>query len=340
MENSQGSSTPAAPEAIEASTEANVSNPDAELESLEQELDAQDNSEPSKSKEDSSAKSDSKTESKAAKAAKEVGAKKVDNQTYKIKVDGEEVEMSLEEITKFAQLGKAGQKRMAEAAQIKKEAGELIDLLRSDPEAVLSDPAILGSSEEVIKFAQKILARQLEDEMKSPEVREKEQLQKEVEALRKQMKEESEAKSKAEYERLVAQEEEKLQSEINEAIDSSGLPASPFVLKRISDVLIMAAENDKQISPKQAMNIVKKEMMKDIKELLGASPEDALEDLIGSDRIKSLRKKQLAKAKATSVETAAPRVDSMMKPVQRQELNSEKASPEKKVSMKDFLRGR
>lgn len=315
-----------APEAIEAA------NSDAELAALE----AEEGSEESTAAPEAGKAPAVKA---ADKAAKQEGAKKIDSDTYKIKVDGEELELSREEMIKYAQVGRAGQKRMAEAAQIKKEAIDLIDMLRSDPEAILSDPAILGSREEVIKFAQKILSNQMEEEMKSPEVREKEQLQKEVEALRKQMKDEAESKSKAEYERLVAQEEQKLQSEIEEAIDSSGLPASPFVLKRISDVLIMAAENNKQISPKQAMNIVKKEMQKDIQEYLKLSPDEALEELMGGDRIKSLRKKQLSKAKATATETAAPRVDSMLKPVQRQELNTESKGPlEKRVSMKDFLR--
>lgn len=335
----QGGAAPAAPESsapIQENQAPEVSE-DAELAALE----AEETSEESVV-ETASAKSDSKTpskgqEAKADKAAKQEGAKKVDDDTYKIKVDGEEVELSRDEMIKYAQLGRAGQKRMAEAAQIKKEAAELIDLLRSDPEAILSDPAILGSRDEVVKFAQKILAQQLEEEQKSPEIREKEALQKEVEQLRKQMKEESERKQQEEYERLVAQEEAKLQNEINDAIESSGLPASPFVLKRISDVLIMAAENNKEISAKQAMSIVKKEMMRDVKELLGSSPEDALEDLIGSDRIKSLRKKQLAKVKeqAKQVEVPSP---NQIKPVQRQELSTDGKASNKRISMKEFLR--
>jgi hypothetical protein len=310
-------------------------NTDAELAALESEESTEEAS--SQSKESPEA---SKAAPKAAdKAAKDVGAKKVDSDTYKIKVDGEELELSRDEMIKYAQQGRAGQKRMAEAAQIKKEAIDLVEMLRSDPEAILSDPAILGSRDEVIKFAQRILANQMEEEMKSPEVREKEAAQKELEDLRKKIKDQEEANSKAEYDRLVAQEEEKLQNEINEAIDSSGLPASPFVLKRISDVLIMAAENNKNISPKQAMNIVKKEMQKDISEYIKLSPDEALEELMGGERIKSLRKKQLSKVKAQAEQTKTPSVNSQLKPVQRQEL-SEKPAAEKRVSMKDFLRGR
>jgi len=322
---------------IDAPAAAPEADTDAELSALE----AEESTQEAASQSQEAPKSAEPAAKAADKAAKQEGAKKVDSDTYKIKVDGEELELSREEMIRYAQQGRAGQKRMAEAAQIKKEAIDLIDMLRSDPESILSDPAILGSKDEVIKFAQKILANQMEEEMKSPEMREKEQLQKEVEALRKQMKDEAESKSKAEYERLVAQEEEKLQNEINDAIDSSGLPASPFVLKRISDVLIMAAENNKQISPKQAMNIVKKEMQKDIQEYLKLSPDEALEELMGGDRIKSLRKKQLSKAKATATETAAPSVNSQMRPVARQELVTESKGPlEKKTSMKDFLRGR
>lgn len=306
----------------------------SELEALESELGAEslEGSEESSSSSKESASKSEGQQAKADKAAKDSGAKKVDNDTYRIKVDGEEVELTRDEMIRYAQLGKAGQKRMAEAAQIKKEAMELVMLLKQDPEAVLSDPAILGSREEVVKFAQKILAKQLEEESKSPEVREKERLERELEELRRQMREQEEQRQREEYERLVAQEEARLDKEVTEAIESSGLPKSPFVLKRMVDVLITAAENGKDISPKQAINIVRKEMMRDLKEFFGGTPEDLIEELIGSDRIKAIRKKQLAKIKSENVVPPSP--NSVKPTVQKAPEKSEK------ISVKDWLRGK
>jgi hypothetical protein len=105
------------------------------------------------------------------KAADKMDAEKVaGSKMYKIIVDGQEEEVSEAELVKMAQMGKSGQKRMQEAAQIRKEAAQLVKMLRDDPESVLADPAILGSNEKVLELAQKILARKIEDEQKSPEV--------------------------------------------------------------------------------------------------------------------------------------------------------------------------
>jgi hypothetical protein len=332
----QGSSAPIQ-EAPAAPAESNESEMQ-ELEALESEMEGQEES-LEESKQEASSKEAPKAapkaqEAKADKAAKQEGAKKIAEDKYTIKVDGQTVELSKEDMIKYAQLGKAGQQRMAEAAQIKKEAMELVSLLKSDPESILSDPAILGSREEVVKFAQKILAKQLEEETKSPELREKERLEKELEELRNKFKTEEERKRTEEYERLVADEERRLDEEITEAIDTSGLPKSPFVLKRIADVLLSAAENEKDISPKQAMNIVKKEMMRDLKEFFGGTPEDLIEELIGSDRIKSIRKKQLSKVKEQAKATNVP------SPNQVKATPKAEAKPEapKKVSMRDWLR--
>jgi len=270
---------------------------------------------------------------KADKAAKSVQAKASTENPgyYKIKVDGEELELSQEEMIKYAQLGKAGQKRMAEAARIKQEAFQLIELLRTDPERVLADPDILGSEKAVVEFAKKILSRELEEEQKSPEVREKERLQRELEREREERRREKEERDRAEYERLVQEQEMKLEEEIQEAFEVTGLPRSPYVLKRFTDVMLSFAKSDKDITPKQAMNIVKKEMHKDIQNLLSVSPEDILENLIGQENLKRVRKRQVAKIKS---ETSKPSL-----PVQSSSsVDKQKQNGKEKMSIKDWLR--
>lgn len=283
-------------------------------------------------------KSDSKSEPSKAevkKAADKVDAKqsKTDPDKFNIKVDGQVLELTKEEMVKYAQLGKAGQARMEEAARVKQEALQLVKMLRENPEDVLADPYILGSQEKVIELAQKILSKKLEDEQKSPEAKEKEQLQKELEELRRKDKEREEKLKADEYERLVQQQEQQLETQITEAFESSGIPRSPFVLKRLADVMISAAENNKDISPKQALNMVKKEMQNDIREYIEALQEDALEEFISAEKIKKLRQRQLAKAKAEQPIIAKPAEvkDIASAPV-------EQKKPEK-INMRKFLRG-
>ncbi len=275
----------------------------------------------------------SKTEVK--KAAEKIDAKPVKGEPGKfaIKVDGEVIELSKEDMVKYAQLGKAGQARMEEASRIKSEALQLVKMLRDNPEAVLADPYILGSEEKVIELAQKILSRKLENEQKSPEMKEKEKLQKELEDLRNKVKQDEEERQSAEYNRLVAQQEAQLEEQITEAFETSGLPKSPFVLKRLADVMISGAENNKDISPKQALAIVRREMQKDIRDLMETMPEDALEEYISAEKVQKLRSRQLAKARATQPAVA--------KPTQVRDTGNaptEAKKPEK-INMRKFLRG-
>lgn len=270
------------------------------------------------------------------KAAKKVDAEKVPGtQKFVVTIDGVDEELTQDELIKYAQKSKAADKRFQESAQIKKEAAELIRMLRDSPERVLADPAILGSDEKVIELAQKILAKKIEEESKPQAVREKERLEKELQELREANKRNEEERKRQEYETMVKQHESQLEEQIQDAMESSGLPKSPYVLKRLADVMISSLEYDKEISPKQAMNIVKREMQKDLKEYFDASPEDMLEELLGSDNIKRLRKRQVAKIKA---EQAAPTA-SQIKPAASAKAEPQKAQ-DKKIAMKDWLRSR
>jgi hypothetical protein len=328
----QGSNAPAPESSAPIQESSAPINGDSELEALEQEFDGQESSTKEAS---SSSKEAPKSEVKAAdKAAKQEGAKKVSDDKYKIKVDGEDIELSRDELVKYAQMGRAGQKKMQEAAQVRQEAIHLVEMLRSNPRAVLSDPAILGSEEAVLKFAQEILANKFEEEQKDPSVLRAEKAEKELEELRKEKKTSEERRQQEEYQRMVQQEEAQLENQITDAFESSGLPKSPFVLKRLADVMISAAESDKNITPKMALNIVKREMQKDLKEYFDMTPEDALEELLNADKVKNLRKRQLSKLKA-SASAAAPSLSEIRESAKPLEKTEE--AP-KKTSMRDFLR--
>lgn len=332
---SEGQGAPAS------SAEAPIAAAEAQTPTNTQEASLQSNAEASpeeqealSSEQQAALKAPAATPTDAKKAASKVDAKQISADKFKIKVDGEELELNRDELVKYAQLGKAGQARMAEAAQIRKEAQQLITALRDDPESVLADPAILGSNEKVMEFARKLLSRQLEDEQKSPEVLRAEKAEKELEKFRKERKDEQEKKEKEDYDRMVAQNEAQLEEQITSAIESSGLPKSPFILKRMADVMISAMENDKEITPKAAMNIVRREMEKDLKEFFDVAPEDVLEQLINSEKVKSLRNRHLAKIRT---QQAVP-ADTAQKPKAVAEAKIEEKP--KKISMKDFLRGK
>jgi hypothetical protein len=251
---------------------------------------------------------------------------------YKLKVDGkeEEWEGTDEDIQRELQLAKKARKEIQTSSELKKELAQFLQMLKTDPRSVLADPSI---GVDLKAFAQQIINEQIEEELKSPEQREKEKLERELEELRKFHKEQEEARRTDEYNRLVQKTEQELEEQVASALETSGLPKTPYILKRMSDVMLSGLENDKEVSPKQALAIVRREMHKDLKDMFSVSPEDLIEELIGSDNIKRLNKRQLAKIKA-AVPSLSSIKDTGAKP------KEEKQPEAKKVKISDWLKGK
>lgn len=249
---------------------------------------------------------------------------------FKLKIDGKEEELDEQEVLKRAQIASAAQKRMNEAAQLRKDVEQLVEMLRTNPLAVLADPA-LGL--DVKKLFEDYANQQLEEESKSPEQREKEKLQKELEDLKKQAQTEKEAREKAEFERLKEKASQDLDNQMTAALETAGLPQNPYVIKRMADYMMLALQNDKEVSPNDIIPIVKKEIYGDFKQFLAISPDEVLEELLTKERINNLRKKALAAAKRP-VETA----NSVKSTTQPTNEEKEKTSSNKKQTIASWLR--
>lgn len=244
-------------------------------------------------------------EAQALAEKKESGEKltKKEEQTlkeYKLKVNGREKVVKFNpfddnEVTKYLQKAEASDSKFQEAAEVRKAAMEFIEQLRKNPRKVLSDPNI---GVDVKKFAEDILNEEIKEMEKSPEQREKERLQKELEELKKQAQEREETAKRAEFERLQLEQERILENEITAALDVGNMPKTPYAVKRMAEMMMIALENNIDLSPKDVAHIVKNNTMKDFKELLNSLSDDQVEDFIGKDVIGRIRKKNIAKVKA------------------------------------------
>jgi uncharacterized protein YdaU (DUF1376 family) len=173
----------------------------------------------------------------------------------------------------------------------------------------------------------------IEEETKSPEQKEREKLQKELEDYKKQAQTEKEAREKAEYERLRAQAEQDLDNKITGALETSGLPQSPYVVKRMADYMLLALQKDISLEPSDIIPIIKKEMKEDLRQFFSSSPDELVEELLTKERLSAFRKKALASAKKP-VETA-----SSVKPTAQQKSEeAEKVSAAKKQTIGNWLR--
>lgn len=251
---------------------------------------------------------------------------------YRLKVDKVEEDFEFdpsndEEVKKHLQMSRASQKRMAEAAEVRNAAMQFIDELKKNPRKVLADPNI---GVDLKKFAEEIINDHIKDLEKSPEQREKEALQKELEDLKKQAKDKTEAAQKAEFAKLQLEQEHTLSTQIEAALDVGGLPKHPRTVKAMAEMMMIALQNDIDLSPQDIAPIVKNNTLGEFKEIVQALSDDQLEDFLGKEILGRLTKKRVAKAKSNQTVNNVQSTGSNKK--------VEKEEPAKKQTIRDFLK--
>lgn len=250
---------------------------------------------------------------------------------YKLKVHGKEKTIKFdpsndEEMVKYLQKAEASDDKFKEAAQVRKAAMEFIDELKKNPRRVLSDPNI---GVDLKKFAQEIMNDEIAEMEKSPEQREKEAMQAKLEKLEKEAKEREESYKKSEFEKLQAQQEQELTTQIQAALDIGGIPKHPRTVKAMAEMMIIALQNNIDLTPQDIAPIIKNNTMSEFKEIINALSDDQLEDFMGKEVIGRLRKKQVAKAKAP--QTVNDVKATITKP-------KEDKKEDKKMTIRDFLK--
>lgn len=181
-----------------------------------------------------------------------------------------------------------------EFSQLEREVGAFIQELRKNPRKALSNPAI---GLDVKEFAAQILQEEIEQSQKSPEQIKQEELQKELEELRADREREKQEFSQKELERLTEREYERYDNLMTSAIESSDLPKSPYVVKKMTEYMMLGIENGIDVSPQEIMPLVRQEMIDDIQEMFQVMPAEIIEQIIGKQNLDKLRKSRVAATK-------------------------------------------
>lgn len=253
----------------------------------------------------------------------------------KLKLDGKEEDFEIDlndekELIKQFQLAKMGQRKMQEAAELRKQTEsmrgdieELLYTLKNDPLKILQDPAI---GHDVKRLALQVLEQEEQEASKSPEQKDKERLQQELEAAQKKLKEAEEKRQQEEFTRLQQQAEREIETDIMSAIQKSDLPKTEIAVKRMAEAMLVAMQHNIDVSAYDVVPIVRKQLLKDLRQLAGILPEEMLEEILGEDKVSSLRKRYLKKAKEKQqVNSSAIKPTTAQSPVDRSAADKLKA---------------
>jgi hypothetical protein len=214
----------------------------------------------------------------------------------KVKLDGEEVEVTLDELKAGYQRAQVSAKRFQEASAERKKAEELFSKFKEKPWEVMSE---LGMNPREV--AESFLIEQLKAEQEEAELnddqKEVRRLKKEIEAQRAK---EEEAK-KHEDARKEREMTEKLQrgyeQDFVKALEASQLPRNPTTIRRMAEQMLVAAHNGYEMSAQEAAQIVEEEIRGSSASVLKDLDAEKLVAFLGKDTIEKIRKYELSKLK-------------------------------------------
>lgn len=247
---------------------------------------------------------------------------------YKLKVNGKEVVKkykSDEELIRDLQLAEANKGGMQKSRELEKLFEREAKRLKEDPWSVLQE---LGH--DPVKLAEMKLEQWVQEQQKSPEQREYEQMQRELAAAREELKSQKEAAEEAKRQSLKQSAFKEIEKEIADALSSyTTLPNTRKTVTKIADALIWAMDNGfPQASVADVIPVVEAEIKAEFNEFLENAPDEVFEGYVGKKKLENYRKKRVSSIKASNVPSNdVPQVSKAAEPKAKE-----------KIPMKDFFK--
>ena len=270
---------------------------------------------------------DAKTQTKTEPASTK---KKIKAKVYGKDVDYEIDTADEKALASLAAKALGAEKAFEEGAMTKKQMQQLVNALQSKDSIwqLLAD-----AGHNVDDLVGEFVERKLAENEKSPEQKEMERIQKELETERQARKKMEEEKSFAEKQQKMASYSQKLQQDIMDAFtEVKGVVQSPYTLKRLASTMHAFAEKGYEISPKDALNVMKATDRAELQEMMSKMEPEELEDFLGEENNKRLRARRLAKQR--EIKAASQIKASGVSEIEKQ--ISQQQQP--KMSAKDFFK--
>jgi len=255
-------------------------------------------------------------------------------QTFSLTVDGEDLELTYDQMVEFAQKGKSSVKRFQEAAAMRKEIeaerAAIQAAIQGKPEDLFNMKIQNGlmTGEDLEKWIiEKAIAIAERPEL-TPEQQRMMDMERELEELRRAKEEQENQRRTAAFEAQKEQYREQFSRDIMSAIEDGGLEADPYTIQRVALTLQNHIDEtgNLRVSVRDVVDHIKHEERNLFNDYLSNLELDRIEKLLGEDKLKKIRAKDLEKLK-----------NPVAKPTSKVEdvLNKPKAKP---ASMSEFFK--
>jgi hypothetical protein len=209
------------------------------------------------------------------------------------------------------------------ARQQEKLVKEIAEMIQTNPWQLLQragyDPR---------QLAEEYLTQAIEEDMLPENEKELRRVRQEKEELERQYKEELTRREQEQMQVAIQQAQQEISNSIIDALESSSLPKSPEVVKRIANYMLIAEQKGVNVNPKQVIPLVEEDFRNLNAQILKSLDPTKRISYIGEDLLKQIRQDDLARLKTSqsqaSQSTPKPR-QSANKKITKEEWRKELA---------------
>ena len=209
------------------------------------------------------------------------------------------------------------------ARQQEKLVKEIAEMIQTNPWQLLQragyDPR---------QLAEEYLTQAIEEDMLPENEKELRRVRQEKEELERQYKEELTRREQEQMQVAIQQAQQEISNSIIDALESSSLPKSPEVVKRIANYMLIAEQKGINVNPKQVIPLVEEDFRNLNAQILKSLDPSKRISYIGEDLLKQIRQDDLARLKTSqsqaSQSTPKPR-QSANKKITKEEWRKELA---------------
>jgi hypothetical protein len=249
---------------------------------------------------------------------------------YRVKVEGQEIEVDEKELLRGYSHQRAAAKALNEGKALRKQAEQVLEMLNSEDHL---ETLLKKMGKDPRQLAEKILARHLEDELMDPrdrELRDAKLRLKEIEDMDKRQKE---ALEKHRLEQVKKQYMGDYEKQFVDALEKEQVPRTKKTVAEMAKYIQRSIEISKKtgkpyvISAIEAAKLVKDDIIQAQRSLVAEADGETLLKLFGEDLANKIRKYDTAKVKNPNAFLQTP---------QQATEHRERGEPKKRMSAREW----
>lgn len=251
-------------------------------------------------------------------------------ESFKIKVNGKEKEVTLDKLLVMAQKADAADERFSEAARLRKEAEEIVSTAKSEKSAIKMLVKAGYTAEEARKIVEDELRAAYEYEDLPEEEKKHRQMQEELERYKKSEKERQEAEERAKLEKEDREYASRLEQEMVSALESSWLPRNEIYGKAAFNYMAAAARKGFDLSAADAVRLVESDFVETNRSAIKSMDLEQVLKIFGEDKFKEYSGRSITEVKQKEAPFTKP----------AQAVKQAKSESPEKESKPTVIRGR